>query len=496
MKSDIYISRKVLNTRDFAEWAKSQGFTHMLPEDDLHVTVVYCSDQVDWSKVTRDEPEMLFLDINEGARAVHNFDGGACVLQFDCPELTDRNDRLKALGIKSKHAEYRAHITISYQRPDGLEIEPYTGYIVLGPEIIKPINKDWKEETKEIDLSELTESLVLSESRISDFDPDEIYNIFASSYTETTGSSWSKEKFLKRAANWTFYGDSTGFVAFREQASGMRKLVAVAGETTGVVKGLKQVVDEGKPVWGAVSEKLARAAKRFGFIAPHTYPGGKLVIQTIMSSIPASVFGGVKPSITKDGGVILDYDDVGSTTKYFIANKPYFKHIISDGSFKQHIKSSAVLGFIRHIAGPMNESLMEATGTYSMFHPGSGTEITIRGGIDHGAYVYAHPEQFGLTADDVVKPDDPNELDAMAHNLDMAMRNGWVRVNHYRSAWFIQGLTARNVRQTAKYYSDAYSGMYELIADIGGDVRHPTHSVNFTEWKDIDRFIRTGKLDK
>lgn len=156
---------------------------------------------------------------------------------------------------------------------------------------------------------------------------------------------------MQRARNWTFYGDETGFVAFREQASGMRKLVGVAGDTAGVVKGLKRLMDEGKPVWGAVSARLAAASKRFGLIAPHQYMGGPLVIKLIMASIPSSVFGGVKPVVNKDGGVTLDYDDTGSAVKYFVANKAYFAGLKDQPMFAKYTGSKVVKGFLNRVLG-------------------------------------------------------------------------------------------------------------------------------------------------
>ncbi len=164
MKSDLYISRKVMNTKDFADWALSVGFTSMMPEDSLHVTQVFCKTEVEWEDIDRDEPEIIFIDAGQGKRSVHNFDGGACVLEFVSKDMKDRSNALKKIGVKSSHPQYRSHITISYKKPDDLKVEdikPYDGYIVLGPEIFEPINKEWKNSIEEIPLTkeaELTEA--------------------------------------------------------------------------------------------------------------------------------------------------------------------------------------------------------------------------------------------------------------------------------------------------------------------------------------------------
>ena len=54
-----------------------------------------------------------------------------------------------------------------------------------------------------------------------------------------------------------------------------------------------------------------------------------MLIRTLVKMIPASVFGGEKPDITKDGGLIFHYADVGTTVKYLIGNKAYFKHSVA-----------------------------------------------------------------------------------------------------------------------------------------------------------------------
>lgn len=352
MKSNIYISRKVLNYQDIVDWARSCGFKTMMPEESLHVTVVTCKSVVDWNLITRKEPEVILVpeeEEDEETRAVHNFDGGACVLEIKVPELSKRSAALAKVGIKSRFPEYRAHITITYEKPEDMdvsEITPYRGVVILGPEILQPVSNNWKESYKEVSLEEpelLNEQVSL--------DMDALYNIFSASYDKTTGQSWSREKFMNRAANWTFYGNNEGFVSFREQASGMRKLVGVAGETSGVVEGLKQLSAEDKPTWGAVSDKLARASKRFGFIAPHLYPGGGMVIKIVMSLIPKSVFGGLEPKIESDGGVTIAYDDIGDAKKYFIANRQYFAALLKDQNFIERVTNKMVISFVKKMAG-------------------------------------------------------------------------------------------------------------------------------------------------
>lgn len=160
-------------------------------------------------------------------------------------------------------------------------------------------------------------------------DIDQFYNVFKTSYEDQTGAAWSEDKLLSRARNWTFYGDEQGFVAVRVQGSGMKKLVAVAGDPRSIVKGLNELQASGGPIWGAVSAPLATMAKKRGMVVPHLIPGGAFFIKVLAKTIPPAVFGGHEPQVTKDGGLVFSYEDVGETTKYIVGNKEYFKTMLS-----------------------------------------------------------------------------------------------------------------------------------------------------------------------
>ena len=47
----LYVSRKLVNATEFMAWAKSQGFETTVPADELHVTVLYSRQPVDWMKM-------------------------------------------------------------------------------------------------------------------------------------------------------------------------------------------------------------------------------------------------------------------------------------------------------------------------------------------------------------------------------------------------------------------------------------------------------------
>ena len=152
--------------------------------------------------------------------------------------------------------------------------------------------------------------------------------MFRASYERETGAAWSEGKFLSRARGWDFYGDERGFVAVRRQRGGMTKLVGAAGAPRRVAAAVQELVAGGGPVWGAVSERPARAGKRYGFIVPHTVPGGSVAVRALISQVPPEVFGGAVPEARRDGGIKLGCADTGGAVKYLIANKGYFTHVV------------------------------------------------------------------------------------------------------------------------------------------------------------------------
>lgn len=147
----LYICRYVQNGADIIRWAKEQGFKTTLPADELHVTVVYSKRPLDWMKVApawgggNQEGELIVAP--GGPRLVEPLGtGGAVVLLFKSDELEWRHESVIKQGASHDFNGYQPHITISWDAADvDLEnIEPYQGKIVLGPEVFKEIDTDWK----------------------------------------------------------------------------------------------------------------------------------------------------------------------------------------------------------------------------------------------------------------------------------------------------------------------------------------------------------------
>ncbi len=178
-----------------------------------------------------------------------------------------------------------------------------------------------------------------------------LFGMFEESYRKETGQAWSQPKFESRAQNWHFYGDEDGFVAVRPQRSGMKKLVGVAGSPKSIIKGVDQLQQEGGPIWGAVSSPLAAMAKKRGLIVPHLHFGGPTLIKHVINNVPASVFGGVQPKVQPDGGIELDYPDVGKATKYLVVNKEYLKQLTGMPQVAQAIKGNKVVQTFMKLVG-------------------------------------------------------------------------------------------------------------------------------------------------
>lgn len=143
----LYVRRNVENADEVLRWAKAQGISPTLAADDLHVTIAYSRQPVDWMKVGQAWHSKMELP-EGGPRVMEQF-GEALVLSFASDELQWRHESILNAGASWDHPQYQPHITIGYdtgKSPE--EVEPYRGRIVLGPEIFEDIDEGWKERAK------------------------------------------------------------------------------------------------------------------------------------------------------------------------------------------------------------------------------------------------------------------------------------------------------------------------------------------------------------
>nr|WP_289852489.1 anti-CBASS Acb1 family protein [Mesorhizobium liriopis] len=151
----LYVRRDVLNAAEIIAWAKAQGFESTLPASDLHVTIAYSREKLDWMKVEQDYRDFSGngtgkLTVSAGGPRLMEQFGKATVLLFSSSDLQWRHMAIREAGASWDHEEYQPHITISYEFDGSLgSIEPYRGKIELGPEIFEEVDEDWSSKLTE-----------------------------------------------------------------------------------------------------------------------------------------------------------------------------------------------------------------------------------------------------------------------------------------------------------------------------------------------------------
>lgn len=142
----LYVSRALLNTSDFLQWAQQQGFASTLRPDDLHVTVMYSKRPVNWFAMgdwcgTSGE---LVVPAG-GPRLVERMGTeGAVALIFGSADLQYRHRQMRDAGASWDYPSYLPHVTISYDARgiDLANVQPYQGMLVFGPERFEGFQSD------------------------------------------------------------------------------------------------------------------------------------------------------------------------------------------------------------------------------------------------------------------------------------------------------------------------------------------------------------------
>lgn len=144
VQAPLYSKRHVLNEADIIKWAKGQGFKKTQLPSDLHVTLMYSKDAVEWPKDT--DADEITIRSTKGRAVTALGDGGAVVLKFESTTLKRRWQELIDKGASWSHDDYTPHITITWDAGDVdiSKMKPYDGPIVLGPEVFQEVDDGWK----------------------------------------------------------------------------------------------------------------------------------------------------------------------------------------------------------------------------------------------------------------------------------------------------------------------------------------------------------------
>jgi phage-related protein (TIGR01555 family) len=148
----LYMYRPVLNGKDIVAHYKAQGVANLHAPSDLHVTIAYSREPVDWMKIGSDDwggNADGGLNIKAGgARMMEQLGGDKVVcLLFASNDLLYRHMRTIDAGATWDWDEYQPHITIADAPANPIDldgIEPWQGPIDLGPEVFQVIDDDWK----------------------------------------------------------------------------------------------------------------------------------------------------------------------------------------------------------------------------------------------------------------------------------------------------------------------------------------------------------------
>lgn len=141
----LYVSRKLKNGADLIAWARSQGFAETVPASELHVTVAYSRQPLDWMRAGPAwQGEELKIDAG-GPRVMERF-GEAVVLLFASRDLGWRHQEFLEAGASWDHPEYQPHVTIAWGASDVdlSKVHAYNGPLVFGPEIFAEVDEDWR----------------------------------------------------------------------------------------------------------------------------------------------------------------------------------------------------------------------------------------------------------------------------------------------------------------------------------------------------------------
>lgn len=147
----LYAFYPVTNAPAIRDWYKANGLGELTSAGDMHVTVCYSKQPIDWMMV---EPNIWCDDkgmvhVPPGGPRVHDMFGPAhdtLVLRFSSWALNSRWSDFVRAGASWDFDEFSPHITLAIgYAGDPADVPMYQGAIELGPETFQDLNPDWKD---------------------------------------------------------------------------------------------------------------------------------------------------------------------------------------------------------------------------------------------------------------------------------------------------------------------------------------------------------------
>lgn len=148
MITPIYIYRPLLNAGALARYAEAIGLKNVILPVDMHATVAYSNDPVDWN-VSTFRRDLTTVVAAGGARQISRF-GDSIVLEFQSKELSARWAQFVMAGASWDYPDYRPHVTLAKDETTKIErlIAPSIE-LRFGPERREALTQSWEAKTKQ-----------------------------------------------------------------------------------------------------------------------------------------------------------------------------------------------------------------------------------------------------------------------------------------------------------------------------------------------------------
>lgn len=135
----LYVKRDVVNHQEVKDWFSSQGLD-VLP--DLHVTIVFSKREMNWNSIV---PDQSIVRLSDDDRTIEQFKH-TVVMTVESKELQNRAREFKRHGASTDYDLYRPHVSISGKLLNIKKIRPFTGTVVLGPEVFENLKESFESE--------------------------------------------------------------------------------------------------------------------------------------------------------------------------------------------------------------------------------------------------------------------------------------------------------------------------------------------------------------